>query len=147
MDAILRLIKMICPVCKTDMIDVEHEKIELDYCVKCRGVWFDSNELELLFEKMNIRNHGLSFAELINKVDETIPEKKHRCPICRRTMGKVKIGQSPQTVIDICHNGDGLWFDGGEAVQLIKKTLHNNQQQGDSAEQQVINFLGEVFRI
>ena len=137
---------MICPICKTDMIDVEHDKIELDYCVKCKGVWFDSNELELLFEKMNLKNYSLSISDLINKIDEKIPENKHKCPLCKKTMGKVKIGDSSQTVIDICLNGDGLWFDGGEVIQLIKHTSHNIRQDA-GAEQQVINFLGEVFHI
>ncbi len=137
---------MICPVCKMDMIDVEHDQIELDYCVKCKGVWFDSNELELLFEKMNFKNCSLSILDLINKIDDEISEKKHKCPMCKKTMGKVKIGDSSQTVIDICLNGDGLWFDGGEVIQLIKNTSHNNRPQA-CAEQQVINFLGEVFHI
>ena len=39
---------MRCPVDKSDMIVVEHQKIELDYCLKCSGVWFDSGELDLL---------------------------------------------------------------------------------------------------
>lgn len=137
---------MLCPVCKTDMIDVEYEQIELDYCVKCRGVWFDSNELELLFEKINLQNSGLSVSTLISRIDESIPEDKHKCPICKQKMGKVSIGDSPRIVIDICTNGNGLWFDGGEIIQLIKHASVNTGQK-DEAEQQVINFLGEVFRI
>jgi len=128
------------------MIDVEYEQIELDYCVKCRGVWFDSNELELLFEKINLQNSGLSVSTLISRIDESIPEDKHKCPICKQKMGKVSIGDSPRIVIDICTNGNGLWFDGGEIIQLIKHASVNTGQK-DGAEQQVINFLGEVFRI
>jgi len=41
---------MICPVCKSDMIDVEYHQIELDYCTNCHGVWFDAEELGLLFD-------------------------------------------------------------------------------------------------
>jgi uncharacterized protein len=136
---------MICPICKINMIDVEHNRIELDYCVKCKGVWFDSNELELLFDSLNIKNHGLSFMELVRNIDNSCTEKKHRCPICRQTMGKVKIGKNPQVIIDICLYGDGIWFDGGEAVQLIKQTSQLNSREVNS-EQQVINFLGEVFQ-
>ena len=137
---------MICPVCKTDMIDVEHDRIELDYCVKCKGVWFDSNELELLFEKMGLKNSSLTIAELLNKIDDKVSEDKRKCPICKKAMGKVVIGDAAPTIIDICHNGDGLWFDGGEVIQLIKNASHNIKPE-DGAEQQVINFLGEVFHI
>jgi len=45
---------MKCPVCDSLMIVVEHEKIELDYCVNCSGVWFDAEELELLLEAMQL---------------------------------------------------------------------------------------------
>ena len=36
---------MICPVCHIDMIVVEYERIELDHCTGCHGVWFDAGEL------------------------------------------------------------------------------------------------------
>jgi len=39
---------MICPVCRQSMLDIEYNNIELDYCEKCKGVWFDAGELELL---------------------------------------------------------------------------------------------------
>ena len=50
---------MICPVCKRDMIVIEYHDVELDYCTSCKGVWFDSGELELLLEA-----HALEEAKL-----------------------------------------------------------------------------------
>ena len=56
---------MICPVCKIDMIDVEYHQIELDYCIKCHGVWFDAEELGLLFDRelvvLEVVNHRLLY--------------------------------------------------------------------------------------
>ena len=41
---------MNCPACKkNNMIVVEYKGVELDNCVDCGGVWFDMDELELLF--------------------------------------------------------------------------------------------------
>ena len=45
---------MYCPVCKEPMIIVEHERIELDYCTTCFGVWFDAGELSLMMESMDL---------------------------------------------------------------------------------------------
>ena len=42
---------MECPVCRIALVVVEREGIELDWCVTCRGLWFDEGELELLAEK------------------------------------------------------------------------------------------------
>jgi len=39
-----------CPVCRTALVVVEREGIELDWCLTCRGLWFDQGELELLAE-------------------------------------------------------------------------------------------------
>jgi len=39
---------MRCPVCDVPTYVVEYEKIELDLCPDCRGMWFDHGELELL---------------------------------------------------------------------------------------------------
>ena len=36
---------MICPACREEMIVIEYNKIELDVCVQCKGVWFDGGEL------------------------------------------------------------------------------------------------------
>ena len=48
------IISMRCPVDKSDMIVVEHQKIELDLLPPvCSGVWLDSGELDLLVSALN----------------------------------------------------------------------------------------------
>lgn len=136
---------MICPACKNDMIVVEHDNIELDYCINCHGVWFDSGELELLIESMGLENPDQLFGDILNSPEASSPEKKRRCPLCAQRMKKVIIGQRPQILLDACPQGDGLWFDGGEVGQLIKQLARKPSKKGDS-QQQVITFLGEVFQ-
>ena len=136
---------MICPLCKSDMIDVEYKQIELDYCTKCRGVWFDAEELELLFERMGLENYDLPLSDLLNSPEAKTPERERKCPICNQRMKKTKIGQEPEIVIDVCRQGDGLWFDGGEVGQLIKQLATKESGEADS-QKQVLEFLGEVFQ-
>jgi Zn-finger nucleic acid-binding protein len=59
-------------------------------------------------------------------------------------MDKAHIGKEPKILIDVCRQGDGLWFDGGEVNLLITQLIGKPMAKGDS-QQQVINFLGEVF--
>lgn len=136
---------MICPVCKSDMIDVEHEGIELDYCTDCRGVWFDAEELELLLGRMGFGDHGLSLDDMLSRPQAETSERKRRCPICGRKMKKATIGRQPEVLIDVCPRGDGLWFDGGEVTELIKHLAKEPSKEGDS-QQQAIAFLGDVFK-
>ena len=42
---------MRCPECRIPLVVVEREGIEIDWCLECRGMWFDEGELELLGEK------------------------------------------------------------------------------------------------
>jgi len=127
------------------MIVVEHEKIELDYCVNCSGVWFDAEELELLLEAMQLEETSLSLDNILTSSEAKSVEKKRKCPICGRKMKKATVGHEPAVLIDACPWGDGLWFDSGEVGQLIAQLLDKPSERTDS-QGRVITFLGEVFR-
>jgi len=136
---------MRCPSCKCDMIVVEHNKIELDYCTNCLGIWFDSQELELLLNSTGLDSRGLFPSNTINSPETRSPEKKRRCPICTKQMKKTTIGQQPEILIDICQRGDGLWFDGGEIASLIKQ-LADKTSSNRNSQQQILDFLRETFK-
>lgn len=136
---------MICPVCKYDMIVVEYHNIELDYCNSCRGVWFDSGELELLFKSYGLEEPKAFFDGILDSQEAVSSEKKRNCPICGSKMKKSAIGEQPKTlIIDICRKEHGLWFDGGEVDQLIKH-LAGEHPTGRDSKGQVISFLEELF--
>ncbi|MBM4446516.1 MAG: hypothetical protein FJ023_04080 [Chloroflexi bacterium] len=136
---------MICPSCKSDMIVVEYNNIELDYCNDCHGVWFDSTELELLLKSMNLDSHNLLLSDILKSPEAESSEKKRKCPICRKKMKKTTIGEHPRVLVDVCPQGHGLWFDGGEMAQLLKHLAGKKPARKDS-QQQVISFLGETFK-
>jgi len=135
---------MICPTCKRDMIVVEYNQIELDYCTGCHGVWFDSGELELLLESHGLEETGLFLDNILNSPEAISSEKKRRCPICKQKMKKTTVGHKPETLIDACRQGEGLWFDGGEVNQLVGQLAEKTPGKQGS-QQQVISFLEEVF--
>jgi len=137
---------MICPTCKSDMIVVEHEDIELDYCTNCRGVWFDSGELELLLEAAGLESPKPLLDEILNLPEAATPEKKRKCPICGRKMKKVAIDENGEILVDISPEAHGLWFDGGEVAHLIQ--MLSGKTPGEAGSQQkVISFLSEVFKV
>jgi Zn-finger nucleic acid-binding protein len=126
------------------MIVVEHHKIELDYCPFCRGVWFDAQELDLMLSEMEL-NHDLPLEDILNSPETTTSETKRRCPIGGDKMKKVSLGSSPSVLIDICSKGHGLWFDGGEVIQLLKQLSEGDTSDETPSEKKVFSFLGEVF--
>jgi Zn-finger nucleic acid-binding protein len=136
---------MICPACKKDMLAVEYNNVELDWCTSCQGVWFDSTELELLLKSMKLNGRNLLLDDILHSPEAISSEKKRKCPICRKKMKKTTIGEHPGVLVDVCPQGHGLWFDGGEVAQLFKQ-LAGKQPAGQDSQQQIISFLGEVFK-
>jgi uncharacterized protein len=49
---------MKCPVCDVDLLLAERQGVEIDYCPKCRGVWLDRGELDILIERSNALGYG-----------------------------------------------------------------------------------------
>ncbi|NOY82914.1 MAG: zf-TFIIB domain-containing protein [Kiritimatiellaeota bacterium] len=131
---------MKCPTCQAEMIVVEHADIELDYCVECEGIWFDSSELELLFQTFDLDEEA-DLDRLTRPAEAGVAESARRCPLCPRKMEKVRMGTDPGILIDRCPNGDGLWFDGGELGRVIQLVLDSPGSEG-----KVVSFLGETFR-
>jgi len=107
---------MNCPVCKNEpMVVLELKGVEIDYCLKCKGIWLDKGELELLLEGFESSRDVLTSFDL----DKKSKEKKRKCPICLKKMEKVLCGRDKKVLIDRCPKGDGLWFDGGELETII----------------------------
>jgi Zn-finger nucleic acid-binding protein len=135
---------VICPVCKYDMIVVEYQNIELDYCNSCKGVWFDSGELDLLLKSYGLEEPKTFFDSIFSSQEAVSSERKRKCPMCGREMKKTAIGGQPEILIDVCRDRHGLWFDGGEVAQLIQRLTGEHPPKLDSREH-IMSFLGEVF--
>lgn len=136
---------MICPVCKYDMIVVERNRIELDHCTNCGGVWFDSHELELLLASFGMRDTHAFLGDFLGSRQAATPEKPRKCPVCSQKMRKSNIGERPKILIDACPRGDGLWFDGGELDQLLSEVSHDSKL-GAEGDRKITEFLGDMFQ-
>jgi len=132
---------MECPRCKAPMIIVEQNQIELDHCLSCHGIWFDGEELELLFSSLKLERMVESLAEIMALPGKPVEEKRLRCPRCRRKMEKVVVRSDPEELLDRCTHGDGLWFDGGE----LHRVLAHLHEATDGAVARAVAFVERVF--
>jgi len=111
---------MLCPACKADMFALEFERIEIDYCPDCGGVWLDSGELQLIGERAGAL-HGKMLAALEKRAGtRTSGSGRRRCPICRKALLSTATPDEDRIELDICKRGHGIWFDKGELSAVIR---------------------------
>lgn len=99
------------------MIVLELDRVEIDHCVSCKGIWLDRGEIELILEDASEKTSVMSSF----LIDRDSKEKVRRCPICSKKMEPVVPGTGEKLRIDRCPKNDGFWFDVGELEQIIEK--------------------------
>ena len=116
------------------MAVLEYDQVEVDYCMACHGIWLDAGEIELLFGDAAACQALLTGGDL----ERARGERRRRCPICRKKMGKDVSSSGTPVTYDRCPAGHGLWFDEGELGEILKHgTAFANSEIGA--------FLGGVF--
>ena len=125
---------MECPACKSPLLTLEYQDIELDYCPECKGKWLDAGELELLLGDSVLVAGFLEGGEAVDK-----REKKRLCPICAKAMRREHSRGPAPVIYDHCLAGHGLWFDDGELKSVI---CHGAEGPGAGL---VLAWLREVF--
>jgi Zn-finger nucleic acid-binding protein len=135
---------MKCPQCKTTMIVVERNQVELDFCTSCRGIWFDEGELELLLNDVTGRDSQAVLSGLLNSAPIISTEQRFKCPICRKHMQKIDIGRCGSLVIDACKEKHGAWFDGGEVGCLIEQ-LDITRGSDLTGQDHLLFFVADTF--
>ncbi|MBL7197086.1 MAG: zf-TFIIB domain-containing protein [Candidatus Omnitrophica bacterium] len=109
--------EMDCPVCREPMVVLELDKVEIDHCFSCGGIWLDSGELELLLEDSKEKESLMASFEK----NREAKEKARKCPICLKIMEKVTCGLEKKTLVDKCRQNDGIWFDKGELEEVLRR--------------------------
>jgi len=104
---------MLCPVCNEEMLVLELDLVEIDYCSECAGVWLDSGELDLVSERAGGLCGELE-AALAEQGGRRPEGRKRPCPVCGKALREVTAESRPPVVLDRCPRGHGLWFDEGE---------------------------------
>lgn len=128
---------MKCPGCSAPLVVVERESVELDWCVACRGLWFDEGELDLLAEKTGRRLDPEDFGQ---DAELSHGEAYRRCPRCDARMEKALVGDAPPVLVDRCET-HGVWLDSGE-LGTIMRQLDRTERSDEAV---IARFLGETF--
>lgn len=111
-----------CPECTRQMIMMRIEGLDIDYCLKCRGFWFDKGEL-------------LQFTDMESDVPGD--QLRHRdsrfnCPICQQTMLEFQFCQGSNLMVDACRD-HGVYLEDHELVRAFEVTTRVLAEQQEQA--------------
>lgn len=127
---------MYCPKCEKEMIVVERNDVELDYCMFCEGFWFDNGEWNILCKKLIAENFLDDTTDIFSLPRTSTSERLRRCPVCNKKMEKFMFNN---VLLDRCPSKHGIWFDKNEFSSCVN-AFRNKQSKNEQ-----IKFLGEVF--
>jgi Zn-finger nucleic acid-binding protein len=109
---------MNCPNDNENLKRVLFHNVEVDYCPKCFGIWFDKDELRLAKDNKDKNLNWVDVNLWRDKLKFEISPIQKKCPVCRISFVEVAYDRS-KTKVDFCKKCEGIWLDRGEFKQII----------------------------
>jgi Zn-finger nucleic acid-binding protein len=110
---------MQCPLCKIEMSKKFIQNIEVDACDKCKGIWFENNELRKAKDSTDKDLNWMDFEIWKHKDKFKTDPRKLACPQCQLSLVAISYGKT-NIEIDYCPTCKGTWLDKGEFKKIIK---------------------------
>ena len=109
---------MTCPFCQESLEKTIFYGVEIDYCSKCLGLWFEEDELRLAKDKKDETLNWLDIDLWKYKSKLKISRDSILCPSCRLPLYEVNYGNF-RIKVDICSLCHGIWLNRGEFKKII----------------------------
>lgn len=108
-----------CPECQAQLASVDYRGIRLDECPKCRGRWFDRDELRKAKDSADADLRWLDFDIFGADANQfAVPGERQRCPICSTVMKGLTYEHSG-VIVDKCPRCQGIWLNHGEFERIV----------------------------
>ena len=108
--------RLLCPACGEDMRTVKADRVEVDECGGCFGLWLDHGELEQL-AALSTPPERLLRLKTLDPAVQLRPEGTRPCPRCAQHLTVMTV---KGTRLDVCSECSGLFLDRGELNALLK---------------------------
>lgn len=111
---------MNCPDCKGELQQYDCKGIMIDECIRCKGKWFDRDELRRAKDRTDDDLRWLDFDPFGKDAEQlSVASKGKVCPKCSKKMKSLKYMDS-KVSIDKCPSCKGVWLDPGELAKIIR---------------------------
>ncbi|HEY3918803.1 MAG TPA: zf-TFIIB domain-containing protein [Stellaceae bacterium] len=109
---------MKCPNCNADLVALKRDRIDMDACPSCKGMWLSRQELEQLEDEAFDLGDDKKGSLMLSTSDSA-----RKCPQCSQPM-KTFDYREYDLELDFCGAGHGYWLnadDDKRVLALMKK--------------------------
>ena len=117
---------MVCPKCQQQTLKqkyVSKLNLTVDGCTRCRGIWFDGDEL----------NQAMPEAARRLEIPRDAVRLKALCPKCEQPLHALPY-PGTQVIVEVCAKCKGLWLDAGEfeTIRAARQQLEEEPPEGQT---------------
>ena len=102
---------MNCPKCPAELGPMVLDNVCMEFCVGCRGLWFEQEESAFIAELTN----DFPNPQSARSEGKTTP---YACPRCRHKLEEVSFAPPHRVRLDFCRTCHGVWLDKGELKKV-----------------------------
>lgn len=109
---------MKCPLCNIPFEQAIIANVEVDYCPRCYGLWFEENELQWAKDEKDRDLRWLDIDLWRDPAKFRVDWDGKSCPVDHLPLYEVRYGDSAVR-LDVCSICHGIWLDRGEFKEII----------------------------
>lgn len=109
---------MKCPHCDIELKKKMLEDVEIDECEKCKGMWFEDDELRKAKDSSDKDLNWIDFEIWKNKDQVKAEPRNLPCPQCNKALVTINYGNTG-VKIDYCPVCRGTWLNKGEFKKIV----------------------------
>jgi Zn-finger nucleic acid-binding protein len=110
---------MDCPNCEIPLRRFNIGSVSLDECSRCKGIWFDKNELEEAKDEIDPDLRWMNMHIWHQQPRFQLTDQLHDCPKCKKVTMQLITYQEPDVDVSYCPFCEGSWLDVDDFEKII----------------------------
>ena len=123
--------KVSCPRCSSSADIIDLAGVQVDLCCRCRGIWFDKGEIQIMESNLSDQVVGEQTRVLLQSLNRqgALPQDKFylKCPVCTFLMNRKTYLSSSGIMLYRC-NDHGTWLDNNEAIRFVQLIVKGGEE-------------------
>ncbi|HEX9721717.1 MAG TPA: zf-TFIIB domain-containing protein [Candidatus Paceibacterota bacterium] len=133
-----------CPQCNIQLEKAMVANVEVDYCPRCYGLWFEEDELQWAKDAKDRNLRWLDIDLWKHQEKFQVSRGGKVCPADRMPLYEVRYGDS-NVRVDVCNICKGIWLDRGEFIEIVEYIKEKGHH--EVMHRYAQNLFGELWEV